>query len=93
MIKLNTIGNRLNQFDNGITNVENFNNIFPDFKITGHKQDEDVELGEIITTTLRVLYIGGEPFIHKFERSFQSEYQNPAIPEDENDYEEYNLLF
>ena len=67
---MRNIGSKINQFENGNTNVLNFNNIFSDCKLRGFNDNDIVEIGEIhssgttryikVNDTTKIINLAGE---------------------------------
>ena len=72
---MKTIGERILAFDQlETTNVETFNNLFPEVPLTFFEETDSVVIGEITNkATTRLLLVGGVEIEHNFLRTLNSE--------------------
>lgn len=62
----NTIGERINQFDNlDTTTVQSFNSVFPECPLAGHQDDLEVTILQPTVNNCRVISVGGVEVVHK----------------------------
>jgi hypothetical protein len=82
---MKAIGNRINEFNNHLTNVKEFNIMFKESQITGFNDDLSVTIGEITKNAhTRLLEVGDILFEHEFIQPLNSE-KNYETSDDNDD--------
>ena len=72
---MKNIGDRINEFENGLTqNVKSFNIIFREVPIVGFKDTDEVSIGDITKgSCIRLLSVAESNIEHDFQRKLASE--------------------
>lgn len=63
---INSLGQRINTFDNSDGSLRTFNELFYLSPIHGFVDDADVEIGEPVTSMSRLITVNGIQFVHDF---------------------------